>query len=148
MTRPVEYLNLIQKNYLEEVAQTPGAIAQYLKNAQDYLSSALHIPADLTMQRFTLAYEGYFQLVQAIQEFHGVRAKDAGRTMVIQRISSDLKLPPAELALMIKAHERRNRTTYLSPFPPVSKAEAAALIAILQKYIPAAHKLTGTPLLP
>ncbi len=145
MQRPVEYQNLIKNGALEEVAQTPGALAQYLANAQNYLAGANQIDAKLAMQRFTSAYEGYFQLVQAVQEYYGVRAKAAGRNLVIQRVGSDLKMTPPEMALIIKAHARRNETTYQSPFPPVSKAEAEALVGILKKYIPEAYKLTGTP---
>lgn len=144
MQRPIEYQNLIKTGALEEVAQTPGALALYLTNAQNYLTSANQIDAKLSMQRFTSAYEGYFQLVQAVQEFYGVRAKAAGRNLVIQRVGSDLQMTPSEMALIIKAHARRNETTYQSPFPPVSKAEAQALVGILEKYIPEAYKLTGT----
>ena len=145
MQRPIEYQNLIKTGALEEVAQTPGALALYLTNAQNYLTGANQIDASLSMQRFTSAYEGYFQLVRAVQEFYGVRAKAAGRNLVIQRVGSDLKMTPPEMALIIKAHTRRNETTYHSPFPPVSKAEADALVGILEKYIPDAYKLSGTP---
>jgi hypothetical protein len=145
MQRPIEYQNLIKTNALEEVAQTPGALALYLTNAQNYLAGAKQIDQKLSMQRFTSAYEGYFQLVQAVQEFYCVRAKAAGRNLVIQRVGSDLKMSPAEMALIIKAHSRRNETTYHSPFPPVSKAEADALVGILEKYIPEAYLLTGMP---
>jgi hypothetical protein len=54
-------------------------------------------------------------------------------------------MTPAEMTLIVKAHTRRNETTYHSPFPPVSKAEADALVGILKKYIPEAYKLSGTP---
>ncbi len=145
MQRPAEYQNLIKTGALEEVSRTPGALAQYLANAQNYLTGANQIDATLSMQRFTSAYEGYFQLVQAVQEFYGVRAKAAGRNLVIQRVSSDLNMTPPEMALIIKAHTRRNETTYHSPFPPVSKAEADALVGILEKYIPKAYKLCGLP---
>lgn len=145
MQRPIEYQNLIKTGALEEVAQTPGAVAQYIENAKNYLASAKQIDQNLSMQRFTSAYEGYFQLVQAVQEYYGVRAKGAGRNLVIQRVGSDLKMSPAEMALIIKAHNRRNETTYQSPFPPVAKAEADALVGILEKYIPEARLLTGTP---
>ena len=147
MQRPTEYQNLIKTGALEEVAQTPGALALYLTNAQDYLTGANQIDANLSMQRFTSAYEGYFQLVQAVQEFYCVRAKAAGRNLVIQRVGSDLKMTPPEMALIIKAHTRRNETTYPSPFPPVSKAEADALVGILKKYIPEVYKLSGTPMI-
>ena len=145
MQRPVEYQNLIKTGALEEVLQTPGALAQYLANAQNYLAGAKQIDQKLSMQRFTSAYEGYFQLVQAVQAYYGVRAKGAGRNLVIQRVGSDLKMSPSEMALIIKAHSRRNETTYHSPFPPVSKAEADALVGILEKYIREACMLTGMP---
>ena len=146
MQRPIEYQNLIRTGALEEVPQTPGALAQYLANAKNYLTSTKQIDQRLSMQRFTSAYEGYFQLVQAVQEHYGVRAKGAGRNLVIQRLGSDLRMSPSEMALIIKAHTRRNETTYHSPFPPVSTAEADALVGILEKYIPEAYALTGTPL--
>lgn len=146
MQRSTEYQNLIRTNALEEVAATPGALAMYLTNAKNYLEGARQIDQNLSMQIFTCAYEGYFQLVQAVLEFQQVRAKDAGRNLVIQRVSSDLKMSAAEFSLISKAHSRRNATSYQSPFPPVSKAEAGALVKILEKYLPEAYKLTGMPL--
>jgi len=141
MNRPVEYDNLIKAKALEEVTPTAGAIAQYLRNAQDYLTSARSLGDQLPLQTFTLAYEGYFQLVQAVLEYFKVRTKDAGRNLAIQRVSTDLKLGVAEFALVNRAHARRNATSYQSPFPPVSKAEADALLGILCKYIPVAAAL-------
>lgn len=76
-------------------------------------------------------------------EFHEVRTKEAGRALAIQRVSADLKLSPAEMQAVIRAHERRNDTSYRSPFPPLSKAEAVAVVGILEKYLPAARALTG-----
>ena len=86
-------------------------------------------------------------MVQAVLEFYEVRTKDAGRNLAIQRVSSSLGVSPQEFAFITKAHERRNGTSYLSPFPPVSKAEAATMLVILAKYLPVAHTLTltGTP---
>lgn len=144
MQRPIEYQNLIKTGALEAVAPTPGAKALYLINARNYLTSAKQIDAALSMQIFTAAYEGYFQMIQAVLEHYEVRAKDAGRNLVIQGVSSDLKLSTAEFALVNKAHSRRNATTYQSPFPPVSKAEADAITAVLEKYLVAAHKLTAS----
>lgn len=66
MQRPIEYQNLIKTGALEEVAQTAGALAQYIENAKNYLASAKQTDSQLSMQRFTSAYEGYFQLVQAV----------------------------------------------------------------------------------
>ena len=96
MQRSTEYQNLIKTKALEEVAATPGALALYLTNAKNYLASAKQIDQTLSMQVFTCAYEGYFQLLQAMLEFQQVRTKDAGRNLVIQRVSSDLKMSAAE----------------------------------------------------
>lgn len=97
------------------------------------------------MQIFTNAYEGYHQVVQAVLEFYQVRTKESGRAMAIQRVSADLKLSNPEMAAIIRAHDRRNDTSYRSPFPPLSKADAATMVAILEKCPPAARSLTGLP---
>ena len=94
---------------------------------------------------FRLAYEGYFQVVQAVLEFYEVRTKDGGRNLAIQRVSTSLGVAAHEVAFITKAHERRNGTSYVSPFPPVSKAEATTMLGILTKYLPIAHTLTGAP---
>ncbi len=143
MSRPPEYENLIKTRAFEAVAPTAGAVAGFLRNAGDYLDTAKCLDPARTLQVFTMAYEGYFQVVQAVLEFHEVRTKDAGRNLAIQRVSADLKLDAREIAFVIKAHERRNGTSYTSPFPPVSKAEAATLVSILEKYLPQAQTLTG-----
>ena len=145
MTRPIEYENLIKTRAFEAVTPTPGAIAGFLRNAADYKATAEELNPDRALQVFTLAYEGYFQVVQAVLAFYEVRTKDAGRNLAIQRVSASLGASPQEFAFITKAHERRNGTSYLSPFPPVSKAEAATMLAILVKYLPVAHELTGTP---
>ncbi len=49
-----------------------------------------------------------------------------------------------EFAFITKAHERRNGTSCVSAFPPVSKAEAVTMLSILAKYLPVARTLTGT----
>ena len=95
------------------------------------------------MQVFTNAYEGYHQLVQAVLQFYEVRTKESGRAPAIQRVSADLKLSPAEMKAVIRAHERRNDTSYRSPFPPLSKADAKTMLDILERYLPAARALTG-----
>lgn len=145
MPRPPEYENLIKTNAFEEVLPTPGGIKGFLDNASDYLETCEILPKEKTLQIFTMAYEGYFQLVQAILEFQRVRTKDAGRNLAIQRVSSDLKLTSAEMPFVIRAHERRNTTAYRSPFPPVSSADAQAMVSILKKYLPVAFELTKTP---
>ena len=145
MRRPAEYENLIKAKAFEAVAPTPGAIAGFLRNAADYKATAEELDPSRHMQVFTLAYEGYFQIVQAVLERYEVRTKDAGRNLAIQRVSTSLGVNTQEFAFITKAHERRNGTSYVSPFPPVSKAEAATMLAILAKYLPVAQTLTGTP---
>lgn len=142
MPRPIEYENLIRAKAFEAVTPTPGAISGFLRNALDYKVTAEELDPSRHLQIFTLAYEGYFQVVQAVLEFHEVRIKDAGRNLAIQRVSASLGVSPQEFAFITKAHERRNGTSYLSPFPPVSKAEATTMLAILAKYLPVAHTLT------
>lgn len=143
MTRPTEYENLIKSKAFEAVAPTAGAAEGFLRNAGDYLAAAKALDQAKHLQVFTMAYEGYFQVVQAVLEFYEVRTKDAGRNLAIQRVSTDLKVDTKEFAFITKAHERRNGTSYLSPFPPVSKAEAQTMVAILEKYLPQANALTG-----
>jgi hypothetical protein len=143
MPRPPEYENLIKTKAFEAVQPTPGAVRGYLKNAGDYLDVAKQLDPAKTLQIFTMAYEGYYAIVQAVLEFYEVRTKDAGRNLAIQRVSQDLQLSTGEFATATKAHERRNNTSYISPFPPVSKAEVAAMISILEKSLPTAYALTG-----
>lgn len=145
MQRPVEYDNLIKTKAFEATAPTPGALAGFLRNAADYKTSAEALDPARHLQIFTLAYEGYFQVVQAVLEFYEVRTKDAGRNLAIQRVSTSLGVTSQEFAFITKAHERRNGTSYVSPFPPVSKAEADVMLSILTKYLPVARTLTGTP---
>ena len=101
MTLPVEYQNLIARRSLEVVQPTPGAVQAFLLQAENYLASAKQIDPKLAMQVFTNAYEGYFQLVDAFLEHYKVRTKEAGRNLVIQRVSADLKVGP-------EAGSRRN----------------------------------------
>jgi hypothetical protein len=96
------------------------------------------------MQIFTNAYEGYHQVVQAVLEHYQVRTKQAGRAMAIARVSADLCLTSQEMSAVIRAHDRRNDTSYRSPLPPLSKAEATTMVAILAKYLPVARVLTAT----
>jgi len=146
VTRPVEYENLIKRNYFEVVAPTAGAVEGFLRNAGEYLSVAKGLDPAHPLQIFTMAYEGYFQVVHAILEFYEIRTKDAGRNMAFQRVSTDLNVNVKEFTFITKAHARRNGTSYHSPFPPVSKAEALAMVAILEKNLPKAYAHTGKAL--
>jgi hypothetical protein len=143
MPRPPEYDNLIKYNKLEEVKQTPGAVEGFLKDAAENLDVSRGLDVKHPKQRFILAYEGFYSLTQAVLEFYSVRTKDAGRNLAILRVAADLNLSPEEIKLVSDAHGRRNDTTYRSPFPPISRAEAQAMIDILAKCLPVAHALTG-----
>jgi hypothetical protein len=142
--RPPEYQNLIDRRALEAVTSTPGAVAAYLRNACDYLEAAKALDPGKPLQVFTMAYEGFYALVQAVLEFYQVRTKEAGRNLAIQRVAADLSLSGGNFKLVSDAHARRNGTTYGSPFPPISKAEAQAMAGILQECISVAYTLTGT----
>jgi hypothetical protein len=145
MARPPEYENLIKTGAFAAVTRTEGAVEGFLKNAREDLDVAKSIDAARPKQRFTLAYEGFYGLVQAVLEFYDVRSKDSGRQLAIQRVAADLHLNPDEIRMVSQAHGRRNDTTYRSPFPPISRAEALNMIGILEKSLPAAHTLTGVP---
>ncbi|EKD98440.1 MAG: hypothetical protein ACD_23C00430G0001, partial [uncultured bacterium] len=85
MQRPVEYDNLIKTKAFEATAPTPGALAGFLRNAADYKTSAEALDPARHLQIFTLAYEGYFQIVQAVLEFYEVRTKDVRQVSVRAR---------------------------------------------------------------
>lgn len=146
MARPPEYDNLVKRGLFADVRQTPGAIGQYLKNAAEYLDAAKSLDPKRPTTVFTMAYEGFYAVVQAVLEFYAVRTKDAGRNLAIQRVAIDLGLDPGEFKLASDAHARRNGTTYVSPLPPVTRAEAGALVSLLEKYLPKAQLLTAAPL--
>lgn len=69
-----------------------------------------------------MAYEGYFQLVQAVLEHFQVRTKEAGRNLAILRVSAD-------------CHQSTRQ-----------KKRDSAVMAVLEKCIPAAYQLTNTQL--
>lgn len=147
MNRPPEYDNLIKTGALQTVDPTPGAVEGFLAGADGFLILAQTLRTSAIegvgpTQIFTNAYEGYHNVVQAVLEHFQVRTKDAGRNVAIQRASADLKLGPAEMDAVIRAHQKRNATTYRSPFPPVSKAEASTMVSILAKALPVARLLT------
>ncbi|MCA8093207.1 hypothetical protein LGM65_20335 [Burkholderia anthina] len=139
MQRPTEYENLIKTKAFDAVAPTPGAIAGFLRNADDYKATADE-PASI--------YLGLRRLLPGGTGRPGVlRGENQGcrRNLAIQRVSASLGVSAPEFAFITKAHERRNGTSYVSPFPPVSKAEAATMLSILAKYLPVARTLTGMP---
>lgn len=58
-------------------------------------------------------------------------------------VCADLQLSPGQQKLVTDAHSRRNETVYRAPLPPVSLAEAKAMIQILEVSLPLAREVTG-----
>lgn len=133
MQRPSEYDNLIRTGYFHEITPEKGYKEQYLLVAEGYLADASRTTTAST--RYLLGYEAYYQIVQAMLEFFGVRATDrqGHRTIAIQRVSVDLGLTPGELKLISEFHSRRNESIYRAPLPPVTEQEAAAMLALTKK---------------
>lgn len=143
--RPIEYTNLIKTRSFEEVKPTQGAVVGFLKNAEDYLALARHLVSagSEPLLAFTNAYEGFHMVVQAVLEHHEVRTKEAGRNLAILRVCADMGLTPAETEAARSAHEVRNRSSYRTPYPPISRLEVQAIIDILAKSLPIARKLVA-----
>lgn len=142
MPRPAEYDALLKIGSFKPAASTPASIAQFMRTAQDMLTAtaAAAIPDSA---RFLLAYEGMFNVVMAVLEFHDVRPGDSGghRATAIQRVAADLRLSTAQQSVLARLHDMRNRMTYRAPLPPISKADADAMQAVLQALLPAAQDL-------
>ena len=96
--------------------------------------------------RFFLAYEGMFSVVMAVLEFYGVRPADTGghRATAIRRVAVDLQLDVSRQSVLGRLHDVRNRVTYRAPLPPITKADADALQAILQEMLVAGKALITT----
>lgn len=133
--RPAEYDNLVRTGAFHDTPASTTVVAGFISHAKQYLAAAQALPSEASLPRFTLSYEGLYACVQAVLALHGVRTKDAGRQLAIQRVSSDLGLSAAEFVTFSDAHNRRNGSTYQSPFPPLSEREAKAVVELLQKLI-------------
>ena len=133
MHGPNQYSNLIKRGYFHEVAPEDGYKEQYLLVAKNYLADAAQTTTPAT--KYLLGYEAYYQVVQAILEWFGVRATDrqGHRTVAIQRVSADLGLTAGEIKLMTEFHSRRNESIYRAPLPPVTTQEADAMLALAKK---------------
>ncbi|WP_457389707.1 hypothetical protein [Roseateles sp. P5_E1] len=143
MPRPVEYDALLKIGSFKTAASSPSAIAQFLHTAQDMLDATAAPMPDSA--RFLLAYEGMFSVVMAVLEFNEVRPGDAGghRATAIQRVAADLKLDAAQQSVLARLHDMRNRVTYRAPLPPITRADADAMQAVLRALLPAAKTLIG-----
>jgi len=143
MSRPPEYDNLIQAGYFHVIHPTPQNVRQYTRVATAYIEDAKR--STHAASQFALAYEAFFQLVQSVLEFHGVRATDrpGHRIVAIQRVCADLKLSPGQVKLITDTHARRNETVYRAPLPPISRADAEAMMRVTDNALPQVILLTG-----
>jgi hypothetical protein len=143
MPRPPEYDALLKIGSFKEAVSSKDSLAQFLNTADEMVAAAKSpIP---NSARFLLAYEGMFSVVMAVLEFYAVRPGDAGghRATAIQRVAADLKLDAAKQSVVARLHDVRNRVTYRAPLPPITKADADALLAILQEMLAAARAMIG-----
>lgn len=141
MPRPSEDDALLKIGSFKEAVTSAGSIAQFLRTAEDMVAASGTALPDSA--RFLLADEGMFNTVMAVLETHGVRPADTGghRATAIQRVAADLKLDAASQSVLSRLHDVRNRVTYRSPLPPVTRADADAKKTILGAMLPAAKAL-------
>lgn len=135
MPRPPECDNLLKIGSFKEAASSKDSITQFLRTADDMIAAAkLPMPDSA---RFFLAYEGMFSVVMAVLEFYGVRPADTGghRATAIRRVAVDLQLDVSRQSVLGRLHDVRNRVPYRAPLPPITKADADALQAILQEML-------------
>lgn len=143
MARPAEYDNLIQKGTFKPAAIDQNSIAQFMRSAEEMLVTSKATTS--AAPRFTLAYEGMFNVVMAVLEFHGVRPGDSPghRVTAIQRVAADLGFDWKKQSVLARLHDGRNRLTYRQSIPPVTKADADAMHSILDEILTAAKALVG-----
>lgn len=145
MPRPPEYAGLLKIGSFKEAVSSKDSLAQFMQTAEDMVAAVKAPIADSA--RFFLAYEGMFSVVMAVLEFYEVRPADTGghRATAIKRVAVDLKLDVPKQSVLSRLHDVRNRVTYRTPLPPITKADADALQAILEEMLSAARLLIGTP---
>lgn len=143
MARPAEYDNLLKIGSCKAALSNKESIEPFLRTADEmFTGSKAPMPESA---KFFLAYEGTFSVVMAVLEFYEVRPGDGGghRATAIRRVAVDLQLDVAQQSVLGRLHDVRNRVTYRQPIPPVTKADADALQAILTRMLPAAKALIG-----
>ena len=96
--------------------------------------------------RFTLAYEGMFNIVMAVLEFHGVRPGDTGghRQIAIQRAAADVQLEASKFSALLRLHDIRNRVTYRTSIPPLTRSDADAMQEVFEDFLNSAESLLGS----
>ncbi|WP_305825625.1 hypothetical protein [Massilia brevitalea] len=141
MVRPVEYDNLLANGTFKPAAVSKASIDQFMRSAEE-MSTASKATASAA-PRFTLAYEGMFNVVMAVLEFRGARPGDSPghRATAIQRVAADLGLDWTKQSVLTRLHDSRNRVTYRQSVPPVTKADADAMYSVLHEMLTAATAL-------
>ncbi len=144
MTRPPEYETLVGRGSLKAAAADPLSIAQFMRVAQQ-MQTTVQTPLP-DAARFVLAYDGMFNVVMVILEFHETRPGDTAghRATAIQRVAADLHLAPAKFSALTRLHDARNRVTYRSAIPPITKADADAMQMVLDDFLLAGSRLLGS----
>jgi len=141
MERPIEYDNLVTKGSFKDAVRDPASIKQFMASAEDFAASIK--PELPPTPRFTLAYEGMFLVVMAVMEHYGTRPGEGSghRSTAIGRVAGDLKLDSAMLSTLLRSHDNRNRITYKSSIPPVTKSQADAMVKIFDTMLTRAKTL-------
>lgn len=141
MERPIEYDNLVKNGTFKDAVKDPASIKQFMTSAGEFAAS---IKDELPpAPRFSLAYEGMFLIVMAVMEHYGARPGDGSghRATAIGRVAADLELDSTMLSTLLRSHDNRNRITYKSSIPPVTKAQADAMVKILDTMLAKAMTL-------
>jgi hypothetical protein len=152
--RPDALENLLRlpSSPLSPCARDDESVRQFIRNAEAMLGDA-RLGGSSVHGSFTLAYEGVHCLAMALLNHFSVRAHsgEGHRTMALQVLvdqSGIAKLVPGAFQLVTRAHAKRNHNTYTRPLPPVSRAEADAMIGVLTAALAAVKRMTDVPLQP
>lgn len=142
MSRPPEYENLLKIGVFKEAVADSASIRQFMQSARE-MATGSKLGGLSSAPRFTLAYEGMFNVVMAVLEFHGVRPGDTAghRATSINRVAADLGLSAPMQSVLLRLHDARNRVTYRNSIPPVAKADVDAMQSILGEMLQAASAL-------
>ena len=137
------YNNLINIGTFVIIEQNIDFVHQYLQVSSEHFSNSK--VAKGSSSKFLLAYESFYQIIQAILNFRGVRTSDkpGHRITAIQTVCNDLNLTAGQIKMVTDAHNRRNEATYRTPVPPISNTEANSMINLVESLIPKVAIIIG-----
>ena len=144
LPRPDEIANLLKLNHLKDAERNEEELRQFVANAKDFCRDAQN--AGTHAGRYLLAYEGCHTLAMACLAHYGTRPAggEGHRAIALQLFVNLIKLNElhrGSFKTLTDAHHTRNRTTYESPVPPVTEAQAAAVLQLLLTALPATEAL-------